>query len=103
MKYEEYGIIGKWFTWGIPLHEGHLFGVANKVINLLVCIALLTAVGLGLTSWIKKMRDSNVKVPQELKTNVNPVGYRTYCTWYLDAVIWFLIDCCIYYRGLIIL
>lgn len=67
VKYEEYGIIGKWFTWGIPLHEGHLFGVANKVINLLVCIALLTAVGLGLTSWIKKMRDSNVKVPPRVK------------------------------------
>ncbi|CAM4033272.1 pepSY-associated TM helix family protein [Staphylococcus xylosus] len=67
VKYEEYGIIGKWFTWGIPLHEGHLFGVANKVINLLVCIALLTAVGLGLTSWIKKMRDSNVKVPPRIK------------------------------------
>ncbi|CFO25997.1 pepSY-associated TM helix family protein [Staphylococcus aureus] len=67
MKYEEYGIIGKWFTWGIPLHEGHLFGVANKVINLLICIALLTAVGLGLTSWIKKMRDSNVKVPPRVK------------------------------------
>lgn len=67
VKYEEYGIIGKWFTWGIPLHEGHLFGVANKVINLLVCIALLTAVGLGLTSWIKKMKDSNVKVPPRVK------------------------------------
>ncbi|MCE5002245.1 PepSY-associated TM helix domain-containing protein [Staphylococcus pseudoxylosus] len=67
VKYEEYGIIGKWFTWGVPLHEGHLFGVANKVINLLVCIALLTAVGLGLTSWIKKMKDSNVKVPPRVK------------------------------------
>ncbi len=71
VKYEEYGIIGKWFTWGIPLHEGHLFGVANKVINLLVCIALLTAVGLGLTSWIKKMRDSNVKVPPRVKKTMS--------------------------------
>lgn len=67
VKYEEYGIIGKWFTWGIPLHEGHLFGIANKVINLLVCIALLTAIGLGLTSWIKKMRGSNVKLPPRVK------------------------------------
>ena len=33
---------------GIPLHEGHLFGVANKVINLLVCLALLVAIGFDL-------------------------------------------------------
>lgn len=63
VKYQEYGVIGKWFTWGIPLHEGHLFGVANKVINLLICVALLVAIGLGLTSWIKRMGNRKVKVP----------------------------------------
>jgi len=67
VKYQEYGIIGKWFTWGIPLHEGHLFGIANKVINLLVCIALLTAIALGLTSWIKRMKSTNIKVPKRIK------------------------------------
>ncbi|MEB7463238.1 PepSY domain-containing protein [Staphylococcus succinus] len=63
VKYQEYGVIGKWFTWGIPLHEGHLFGVANKVINLLICVALLVAIGLGLTSWIKRMGNRKVKLP----------------------------------------
>ncbi|OEL01207.1 PepSY-associated TM helix domain-containing protein [Staphylococcus casei] len=63
VTYQEYGVIGKWFTWGIPLHEGHLFGVVNKVVNLLVCVALLVAIGLGLTSWIKRMGNSKVKVP----------------------------------------
>ncbi|RIN28624.1 PepSY domain-containing protein [Staphylococcus succinus] len=63
VKYQEYGVIGKWFTWGIPLHEGHLFGVANKIINLLICVALLVAIGLGLTSWIKRMGNRKVKVP----------------------------------------
>ncbi|SCT01916.1 PepSY-associated TM helix domain-containing protein [Staphylococcus caeli] len=67
VEYQEYGIIGKWFTWGIPLHEGHLFGIANKVINLIVCIALLTAIGLGLTSWIKRMKSTNIKVPKRIK------------------------------------
>ncbi|MDK9847416.1 PepSY-associated TM helix domain-containing protein [Staphylococcus equorum] len=67
IKYQEYGIIGKWFTWGIPLHEGHLFGITNKIINLLVCLALLTAIGLGLTSWVKKMKSTNVKLPRRVK------------------------------------
>ena len=67
VKYQEYGIIGKWFTWGIPLHEGHLFGVANKVINLLVCLALLVAIGFGFTSWIKRLKGKAVKVPHRVK------------------------------------
>ncbi|RIP34764.1 PepSY domain-containing protein [Staphylococcus gallinarum] len=67
VKYQEYGIIGKWFTWGIPLHEGHLFGIANKVINLLVCLALLVAVGFGFTSWIKRLKGKAVKVPHRVK------------------------------------
>ncbi|WP_251521340.1 MULTISPECIES: PepSY-associated TM helix domain-containing protein [Staphylococcus] len=67
VKYQEYGIIGKWFTWGIPLHEGHLFGIANKIINLIVCIALLCAIGFGFYSWIKRMKSSKVKVPKRVK------------------------------------
>ena len=45
--YEEYGILGKWFTWGIPLHEGHLFGWPNKIINLIVCLAFLAVIFWG--------------------------------------------------------
>lgn len=67
IKYKDYGIIGKWFTWGIPLHEGHLFGLANKIINLFVCLALLTSIILGLSSWIKKMKTTNIKMPYRVK------------------------------------
>ena len=56
IKYDDYGIIAKWFTWGIPLHEGHLFGILNKIINLFVCIALLVAIGMGFASWIKRTK-----------------------------------------------
>ena len=37
------------------------------MINLLVCIALLAAVGLGLTSWIKKMKATQIKIPKRVK------------------------------------
>lgn len=49
--YEDYGILGKWYTWGIPLHEGHLFGWPNKIINLLVCLAFLTIIIWGYKMW----------------------------------------------------
>ena len=67
INYEDYGIIGKWFTWGIPLHEGHLFGIANKIINLLVCLFLLGGIAFGFASWIKRMRSTQVKVPKRVK------------------------------------
>ncbi|MBE5661427.1 PepSY domain-containing protein [Staphylococcus sp. SS21] len=67
IKYDDYGIIAKWFTWGIPLHEGHLFGILNKIINLLVCIALLVAIGMGFVSWIKRTKSASVKLPHRVK------------------------------------
>ncbi|UMT74604.1 PepSY domain-containing protein [Staphylococcus roterodami] len=67
IKYDDYGIIAKWFTWGIPLHEGHLFGILNKIINLLVCIALLVAVSMGFVSWIKRTKNASVKLPHRVK------------------------------------
>ncbi len=67
IKYDDYGIIAKWFTWGIPLHEGHLFGILNKIINLLVCIALLVAIGMGFVSWIKRTKNTSVKLPHRVK------------------------------------
>ncbi|SGW49835.1 pepSY-associated TM helix family protein [Staphylococcus argenteus] len=71
IKYNDYGIIAKWFTWGIPLHEGHLFGILNKIINLLVCIALLVAIGMGFVSWIKRTKNASVKLPHRVKKPVS--------------------------------
>lgn len=71
IKYQQYGIIAKWFTWGIPLHEGHLFGIANKIINTLVCLLLLGAIAFGFTSWIKRTKGSSVKVPRRIKKTMS--------------------------------
>ncbi|MEL3972120.1 PepSY domain-containing protein [Rossellomorea oryzaecorticis] len=66
IDFEDYGIIGKWFTWGIPLHEGHLFGMANKILNLLVCIAFLAAIAMGFMSWMKRMKPGEAKGPKRI-------------------------------------
>jgi uncharacterized iron-regulated membrane protein len=66
IDFEDYGIIGKWFTWGIPLHEGHLFGMANKILNLLVCIAFLTAIAMGFLSWMKRLKPGEAKGPKRI-------------------------------------
>ncbi|MCM3701605.1 PepSY domain-containing protein [Paenibacillus macerans] len=66
INFDDYGIIGKWFTWGIPLHEGHLFGIANQILNLLVCIAFLAAIAMGFFSWMKKMKPGNLNWPKRI-------------------------------------
>jgi len=66
INYADYGIIGKWFTWGIPLHEGHLFGTANKIINLLVCLAFLAAIFMGFMSWMKRIKPGDFNRPKRI-------------------------------------
>ncbi|MFJ8066397.1 PepSY-associated TM helix domain-containing protein [Psychrobacillus sp. NPDC096426] len=66
INFEDYGFIGKWFTWGIPLHEGHLFGIANKILNLIVCIAFLVAIAMGYVSWMKRVKPGDMNLPKRI-------------------------------------
>jgi uncharacterized iron-regulated membrane protein len=66
INFEDYGIIGKWFTWGIPLHERYLFGITNKILNLIVCLAFLAAIVMGLISWMKRIIPGEIKLPKRV-------------------------------------
>ncbi|WP_040287155.1 PepSY-associated TM helix domain-containing protein [Sporosarcina koreensis] len=61
--YSEYGILAKWFTWGIPLHEGHLFGWPNKILNLLVCLAFLYLIFKGFQMWLVRKKTGSLSAP----------------------------------------
>ncbi|MDM5339127.1 PepSY domain-containing protein [Fictibacillus enclensis] len=61
--YEDYGILAKWFTWGIPLHEGHLFGWPNKIINLTVCLSFLLVIFWGMKTWLARKRKGEISAP----------------------------------------
>ncbi|MCG3402027.1 PepSY domain-containing protein [Staphylococcus massiliensis] len=67
VNYNEYGIIDKWFSWGIPLHEGHLFGIANKIINTIVALMFLGGIFFGFYSWIKRVVKGNQQMPKRTK------------------------------------
>ncbi len=47
--------------------KGDLFGILNRIINLFVCITLLVAIGMGFVSWIKRTKNTAVKVPHRVK------------------------------------
>lgn len=61
--YEDYGILAKWFTWGIPLHEGHLFGWPNKVLNTIVCLAFLFVIYSGFNMWWLRRKKKTLSAP----------------------------------------
>lgn len=61
--YEDYGILAKWFTWGIPLHEGHLFGWPNKIINLIVCLAFVFVIFWGIKTWLSRKKKGEFSAP----------------------------------------
>lgn len=72
--YDEYGILAKWFTWGIPLHEGHLFGWPNKIINLVVCLAFLFLIFYGFKMWLSRKRKESLSAPPKTTSGLS-IGF----------------------------
>ena len=71
VNYEDYGILAKWFTWGIPLHEGHLFGWPNKILNLIVCLAFLLVTFLGFNTWLTRKKEGEFSAPPRLSSKLS--------------------------------
>lgn len=69
--YEDYGILAKWFTWGIPLHEGHLFGWPNKLINLVVCLSFLLVIFWGFKSWLSRKKEGSFSAPPKASSSLS--------------------------------
>ncbi|MGE7839908.1 PepSY-associated TM helix domain-containing protein [Lysinibacillus sp. NPDC093712] len=71
VSYDDYGILAKWFTWGIPLHEGHLFGWPNKLLNLVVCIAFLGVIFWGFRTWLLRKKKGLLSAPPQLSQKIS--------------------------------
>jgi uncharacterized iron-regulated membrane protein len=55
MSFADYGPLGKWLEWGINVHMGQEFGLANQLFMLAVCVAIvLLAVSAGVMWWKRR-------------------------------------------------
>ncbi|MGE8203596.1 PepSY-associated TM helix domain-containing protein [Heyndrickxia sp. NPDC080065] len=54
VTYNQYGVLAKMITVGIALHEGRLFGLANQIIGLIVCLGLIGIVISSFIMWRKR-------------------------------------------------
>ncbi|WP_085919414.1 PepSY-associated TM helix domain-containing protein [Halomonas sp. CSM-2] len=63
MSYADYGPLGRWLEFGINVHMGQQFGLANQLLFLAVCIAIiLLAVSAGVMWW-KRRPEGKMGVP----------------------------------------
>ena len=61
--YRDYGLLAQWFTYGIPLHEGHLFGWPNKILCLLTTLSLLLLIYYGIKMWLARKPKGKLAAP----------------------------------------
>jgi uncharacterized iron-regulated membrane protein len=55
MSYADYGPLGKWLEFGINVHMGQQFGLANQLVLLAVCVAIVVlAVSAGVMWWKRR-------------------------------------------------
>lgn len=53
-RYDNYGIIGKVVAWGITLHKGTQFGLANQLASLIICLGVILTAISGVYLWWKR-------------------------------------------------
>ncbi|WP_208588883.1 PepSY-associated TM helix domain-containing protein [Gracilibacillus suaedae] len=62
-RYDHYQPLGKLMAWGITVHKGLEYGLANQIGGLIVCIGIITIVFSGIIMWWKRKPDKHLGAP----------------------------------------
>lgn len=63
MSYADYGPLGKALEWGINVHMGQEFGLANQLLMLAACLAIVLLCVSALVMWWKRRPQGSFGVP----------------------------------------
>lgn len=63
MTYAEYGPLGRALEWGINTHMGQTYGVANQIVLLLACLAIVLLAISAAVMWWKRRPSGSLGVP----------------------------------------
>ena len=63
MAYADYGPLGKGLEWGINVHMGQQYGVANQIILLFACLGIVLLAVSGGIMWWKRRPQGSLGVP----------------------------------------
>lgn len=67
VRFQDYGIMAQGITLGIALHEGRLFGLANQILGLIVCIGLIFVIISSFVMWKKRKPKGRSGAPAKPK------------------------------------
>ncbi|MCZ8093294.1 MAG: PepSY domain-containing protein [Acidovorax sp.] len=63
MSYADYGPLGRWLEWGLNIHMGQEWGVANQLLLVAVCAGIVLLCVSGAVMWFKRRPAGGVGVP----------------------------------------
>jgi uncharacterized iron-regulated membrane protein len=63
VRWQHYNLVAKGVETGVMLHEGKLFGLANQLLMLAVCLLILLSSVSGLVIWWKRRPQGQLGVP----------------------------------------
>ena len=63
MSFADYGPLGKGLEWGINVHMGQEFGLANQILMLCVCLAIVLLAVSAAVMWWKRRPAGRLGVP----------------------------------------
>ncbi|MEJ8311392.1 PepSY-associated TM helix domain-containing protein [Agrobacterium larrymoorei] len=63
MSYADYGPLGRGLEWGINVHMGQQFGLANQIVLALACLAIILLAVSGGVMWWKRRPKGSLGVP----------------------------------------
>jgi len=62
-RYADYGPLGRGLEWGINVHMGQQFGLANQIVLALACLAIILLAVSGGVMWWKRRPKGSLGVP----------------------------------------
>lgn len=67
VRFQDFGFGAKMVSLGIALHEGQLFGLANQILGLIVCLGLIGVVISSFIMWRKRKPEGKLGSPAKSK------------------------------------
>ncbi|MBD2847691.1 PepSY domain-containing protein [Paenibacillus sp. IB182496] len=74
VRFAQYGLMAKAITLGIAFHEGRLFGLANQLLGLLVCIGIVLIAVSSFFMWRKRKPQGKSGAPAAAKLKTARFG-----------------------------
>lgn len=63
IRFKDYAAVPKAVEFGVALHEGKFFGLANQLLMLAICLLVIFSCISGIIMWIKRKPDGKLGVP----------------------------------------